>query len=355
MFTRNGSAPQSEQWKNRTFCPHVLNESTAVYANGWKMTATNQRHETPAIVGSSPRMRAAMNLARKASTTCSTILLLGESGTGKENFAKTIHAWSDRAGKPFVAINCVGLSKDLLESELFGHEKGAFTGAHQVKQGKVEIAHGGTVFLDEIGDIAPEIQTKLLRFLQERRFERVGGTNTINVDVRIIAATNRNLEQAVRDGRFRLDLYFRLNVIPIELPPLRERKSDIPALTHYFLERYAAREGKEPRAMTRAAVEKLHEHNWPGNVRELANVVERATVLAENTTIDADEIKLCTTSVEQPNESLESLPYHEAVHAFRRRIICRALEQEGSQVAAARALRLQKTYLCRLIKDLQIK
>src|ERR671923_693625 len=179
------------------------------------------------IVGKSEKMKEAVDTARKAAASKSTVLLLGESGTGKEVFARAIHNWSERKDEPFIAINCVGLSKDLLESELFGHEKGAFTGAHQLKKGKMELAHGGTVFLDEVGDVSPDLQTKLLRFLQEREFERVGGTEPILVDVRIIAATNRDLEAAVKSGSFREDLFHRLNVIAITLPPLRERKDDI--------------------------------------------------------------------------------------------------------------------------------
>lgn len=324
-------------------------------SNGWKVVRPAQPPAETTILGNSPMIKRALNLTRKASATRSTVLLLGESGTGKENFAHTIHAWSARRHKPFVAINCVGLSKELLESELFGHEKGAFTGAHQAKQGKIELANGGTIFLDEIGDIAPEIQTKLLRFLQERRFERVGGTSSIDVDVRIIAATNRNLEKAVQEGTFRLDLYFRLNVVPIELPPLRERRDDIPVLAQYFLAKFAAETDSKSPTLTKSAADKLRAHNWPGNVRELANTIERAMVLTDDGTIDIEDLALSSTTVENPTEALESLPYHEAVHAFRKKIISRALEQEGSQVAAARALRLQKTYLCRLIKDLQIK
>src|SRR5437660_9320904 len=180
------------------------------------------------VVGESVAMKEAVEIARKAAASKSTVLLLGESGTGMEIVARAIHAWSERRRKPFVAINCVGLSKELLESELFGHEKGAFTGAHESKKGKMELAHGGTVFLDEVGDISAELQTKLLRFLQEREFERVGGTKPISVDVRIIAATNRDLGNAIREGHFREDLYYRLNVVPLTLPPLRERKEDIP-------------------------------------------------------------------------------------------------------------------------------
>ena len=191
------------------------------------------------VGGESPKMREAIETARKSAASKSTILLLGESGTGKEVFARAIHQWSERREEPFIAINCVGLSKDLLESELFGHEKGAFTGAHQLKKGKMEQAHGGTVFLDEVGDISSDLQTKLLRFLQEREFERVGGTQPIRVDVRVIAATNRDLTSAIKDGRFREDLYYRLNVIPITLPPLRERREDIPVLAKFFLRRFA--------------------------------------------------------------------------------------------------------------------
>src|SRR5947207_1402574 len=191
------------------------------------------------IIGKSEKMKEAVETARKAAASKSTVLLLGESGTGKEVFARAIHNWSERKHKPFIAINCVGLAKELLESELFGHEKGAFTGAHQLKKGKMELADGGTVFLDEIGDIAPELQTKLLRFLQEREFERVGGTERITVDVRIIAATNRDLDQSVKNRTFREDLYHRLNVIAITLPPLRRRKEDIPILANYFLQRFS--------------------------------------------------------------------------------------------------------------------
>ena len=186
------------------------------------------------ILGTSQKMKEAVETARKAAASRATVLLLGESGTGKEVFARAIHNWSERKNQPFVAINCVGLSRELLESELFGHEKGAFTGADQQKKGKMELANGGTVFLDEIGDVSQELQTKLLRFLQEREFDRVGGVRPIKVDVRIIAATNRDLESAIKDGRFREDLYHRLNVVPITLAPLRERAEDIPILAQLF-------------------------------------------------------------------------------------------------------------------------
>ena len=187
----------------------------------------------------------AISGAKKAAASKSTILLLGESGTGKELFARAIHNWSERKDRPFIAINCVGLSKELLESELFGYERGAFTGASQLKRGKIEIANGGTVFLDEVGDISEELQAKLLRFLQEREFERVGGTQLIRVDVRIIAATNRNLEAAVKEGRFREDLYYRINVVPIVLPPLRGRKEDVSALAQFFMQRFSMEVKKE--------------------------------------------------------------------------------------------------------------
>ncbi len=237
------------------------------------------------IGGESPKMREAIETARKAAASKSTVLLLGESGTGKEVFARAIHNWSDRKHEPFIAINCVGLSKDLLESELFGHERGAFTGASQLKKGKLELAHGGTVFLDEVGDISAELQTKLLRFLQEREFERVGGTQPIRVDVRVVAATNRDLSSAIKEGRFREDLFYRLNVIPITLPPLRERREDILVLAKYFLSRFAAETKRQVTEIAREAEEKLLVYDWPGNVRELANVIERAVVLGQGADI----------------------------------------------------------------------
>ena len=239
----------------------------------------DRRH--PLVVGKSDKMNEAVDTAKKAATSRATILLLGESGTGKEIFARAIHNWSERRSQPFVAINCVGLSKELLESELFGHEKGSFTGADQLKKGKMELANGGTVFLDEIGDVSQELQTKLLRFLQEREFDRVGGVRPIHVDVRIVAATNRDLDGAVRESRFREDLYHRLNVVPIMLPPLRERREDVPTLARHFLQRFSKEVKKNLSEISHEALNKLSAYDWPGNVRELANVMERAVVLGQ--------------------------------------------------------------------------
>jgi Nif-specific regulatory protein len=282
------------------------------------------------------------------------VLLLGESGTGKEIFARAIHNWSDRRDKPFVAINCVGLSKELLESELFGHEKGAFTGALQLKKGKIELAHGGTVFLDEVGDISTELQTKLLRFLQEREFERVGGTKPIDVDVRIIAATNRDLSGAVREGRFREDLYYRLNVVPITLPSLRERKEDIASLADYFLKRSALETKKTFTGVTADALQKLMTYEWPGNVRELANVIESAVVLGQGPELTPHDLPVKIAST-MPKGARGGFTYHGAIDDYRRELIARTLAHtEGNRAAAAKLLGLQRTYLSRLIKSLRI-
>lgn len=306
------------------------------------------------IVGQSAPIHRAAEMAKKAAASRSTVLLLGESGTGKEVFARAIHSWSDRKNQPFIAINCVGLSKELLESELFGHEKGAFTGAVHLKKGKMELAHGGTVFLDEVGDISPEVQTKLLRFLQEREFERVGGTKPIGVDVRIIAATNRDLHTAVQKGQFRHDLYYRLNVVPIALPPLRERKQDIPGLANYFMQRFAIETKKHFNEIAKEAEDRLAAYDWPGNVRELANVIERAVVLAAGPKITQDDLPP-RILVGAPAGVPESLSYRQAVDAFKRQLILRSLGQtQGSRAAAARALGIQRTYLSRLIKTLRI-
>jgi DNA-binding NtrC family response regulator len=307
------------------------------------------------VVGRSATMNQAVETAKKAAASKTTILLLGESGTGKEIFARAIHNWGAEKTKPFVAINCVGLSKELLESELFGHEKGAFTGAHELKKGKMELAHGGTIFLDEIGDISPELQTKFLRFLQEREFERVGGTRPIHVDVRIVAATNRDLDAAVKDGRFREDLYYRLNVIPINLPPLRERKEDVAELALFFMQRFAAETKKSFTEITKEAGDRLVAYDWPGNVRELANVIERAVVLGQGPKITPQDLPPRIVAAE-PRVRSGSISYRDDVTAYRREIIQKALLQtRGNRTAAAKALGLEKNYLSRLIKVLRIR
>jgi DNA-binding NtrC family response regulator len=306
------------------------------------------------VSGNSESMRQVLSETRKAAAARATVLLLGESGTGKELFARSIHNWSDRRLKPFVAINCAGLAKDLLESELFGHEKGAFTGAHQLKKGKLELAQGGTVFLDEIGDLALELQTKLLRFLQEREFERVGGTAPIAVDLRIIAATSRDLEAAIRAGLFREDLYHRLDVIALTLPPLRERKEDIPALASYFLERFASETKKNFSAITDDARDKLIAYAWPGNIRELANVIERAVVLGEGPELTVHHLPARVIGA-QPAAVSDEVPYHDAVNSYRRELIVRALASaQGNRAAAAKNLGLHRTHLMKLLKALRI-
>jgi DNA-binding NtrC family response regulator len=307
------------------------------------------------IGGESSKMRLAIETAKKAAASKSTVLLLGESGTGKEVFARAIHNWSERKSEPFIAINCVGLSKDLLESELFGHEKGAFTGAHQLKKGKMEQAHGGTVFLDEVGDISSELQTKLLRFLQEREFERVGGTQPIAVDVRVIAATNSDLGTAIKEGRFREDLYYRLNVIPISLPPLRERREDIPVLAKYFLRRFASETKKVFTGVTAEAEASLVAYQWPGNVRELGNVIERAAVLGEGPEITVEGLPP-RIAVGELDTAADGFSYRYAVDAARAQVIKKALAHtKGNRAAAARILGMHKTHLLNLIKTLGIE
>ena len=227
-----------------------------------------------------PAMQEALRIARTVAATNTTVLLLGESGTGKEVVARAIHQWSPRAEHPFIAINCVALTPDLLASELFGHERGAFTGATAQKKGKFELADGGTLFLDEIGELAPELQAKLLRVLQDKEFQRVGGVRDIRVDVRILAATNRDLHQAMQRGTFREDLYYRLNVVAITLPALRERRADIPALVHHFITHYSREVNRPGLSITQEAVDMLQAYHWPGNVRELQNAIERAVVLS---------------------------------------------------------------------------
>ena len=313
----------------------------------------SQRHQL--VTGASVKMNQVLEAAKRVSASKSTVLLLGESGTGKELLARAIHNWSDRREQPFIAINCVGLSKELLESELFGHEKGAFTGAHELKKGKIELAHGGTVLLDEVGDISPEVQTKLLRFLQEREFERVGGTRAIPVDVRIIAATSRDLDRAVKEGLFREDLYYRLNVVPIVLPPLRERREDIVPLARHFLRRFSSETKKNFTEIDKEAQQRLLEHNWPGNVRELANALERAVVMGQRPKLTPEDLppKIMATRTGARHDGIS---YRKVMEDYRREVILRALNGAGgNRAAAAKALGLNRSHLSRLIKILRIE
>ncbi|MBI4012377.1 MAG: sigma-54-dependent Fis family transcriptional regulator, partial [Candidatus Rokubacteria bacterium] len=305
-----------------------------------------------AIVGESSGMQAVLDVARRAAPSSATVLLLGESGTGKEVLARAIHRWSLRAHRPFVVVNCVALSEELLESELFGHEKGAFTGAHQQKRGKLEVAQGGTVFLDEVGDVRPALQAKLLRVLQDQTFERVGGTRPIHADVRFVAATNRDLSQAVRQGQFRLDLFYRLHVVTVTLPPLRERPADVPAFARHFLDRYSREVKREIAGFTPEALTCLRRHTWPGNVRELENAIERAVVLTDGVEIGVRdlpaEVRDAGLGGGARRDGIRA--FHEAVEEYKRGLIASVLRRTaGNRTQAARMLGLQRTYLARLI------
>ncbi|MGH7455497.1 MAG: sigma-54 interaction domain-containing protein, partial [bacterium] len=286
----------------------------------WRREVEHLRHEMGRhdcfynIVQKSPAMQQVCKLVADLAETDSTVLIQGETGTGKEIVAKAIHLNSNRKDRPLIGFNCAALSETLLESELFGHEKGAFTGALQTRAGRFEQANGGTVFLDEIGDIPLATQVKLLRVLQEKEFERVGGNTTIKVDVRIISATNKDLRQAVTDGIFREDLFYRLNVMLIQIPPLRERLEDLPPLAFCFLQEYAKRCHKEINDIEYGAMQLLSAHRWPGNVRELQNVLERSVVLEKSPVLTRKTLASCLQPSAQPDESsfFKDRPYHEA-------------------------------------------
>ena len=253
------------------------------------------------IVGSSTALRKVLSEIAKVAPTDSTVLITGETGTGKELIARAIHKRSRRSSRAFVSVNCAAIPQSLIASELFGHEKGAFTGALQRRLGRFELAEGGTIFLDEIGDLPSETQNALLRVLQEHEFERVGGTQTIRADVRVIAATNRDLKSAMTAGTFRSDLFYRLNVFPIEMPSLRERKEDIPMLVEYFIDRYASKAGKKIKSINKKSLKLLQSYSWPGNIRELQNVIERAVIVCETETLVIDENWL-------PRDSVKTSP-----------------------------------------------
>jgi Nif-specific regulatory protein len=289
------------------------------------------------IVGNSNSMREVFQMVSQVSRSNANVLIRGESGTGKELVANAIHYNSSRATQPFVKVNCAALPLNLMESELFGHEKGAFTGAVKQKQGKFELANKGTIFLDEVGSLNLEVQANLLRVLQEREFERVGGTRTIRVDVRILAATNKNLEEAVEEESFRADLYYRLNVFPIYLPPLRERKTDILLLADHFLEKYAGENQKDIRRFSTAAIDMLMQYHWPGNVRELENCIERAVLLCEAGVIRSYHLPPTLQTGEKSN-TLPARSLEEAVAALEREMIIDALKNTRGNMARAAEL-----------------
>jgi Nif-specific regulatory protein len=300
-------------------------------------------------------MRTLFERIARVARTDSTILLRGESGTGKELVARAAHRNSPRADRPFIAINCAALTETLLESELFGHEKGAFTGAIGLKKGKMELADGGTLFLDEIGELPLSLQAKLLRALQEREFERVGGTRPVRVDFRLVAATNRDLESAAKTGAFRQDLYYRLNVVSLVLPPLRERREDVPLLAEYFVRKHAARSGRRVDAIEPEALSRLSRYDWPGNVRELENAIEQALALGVSAHITPEDLPSnLTAQSSTPHPS--SLNYHATIEGTKRDLILRAFaEAEQNHSAAARLLGVHPNYLHRLVKNFDLR
>jgi DNA-binding NtrC family response regulator len=308
--------------------------------------ALGKRYAHPNVVARSVKMQEVLATVERVAPTNSTVLLGGESGVGKDLIARAIHEKSRRAGGPFIKINSTAIPENLLESELFGYEKGAFTGANASKPGKFELADKGTLFLDEIGDVPPAIQVKLLRVLQEREFERLGGTRTVKVDVRLIAATNRDLREALEQGTFREDLYYRLNVVPIDIAPLRQRKEDIPDLVNLFVSRFAGDSGKPVESITPEARQILVNYHWPGNVRELQNIIERACALAKGTVLEAADIHLDLRPAKAANGAPGFLPEGMTLEHWEDEMIREALRRaNGNKSQAARLLGLSRNAL----------
>ena len=306
------------------------------------------------IIGESRAMHQVQRFISRVAKSDSTVLIRGESGTGKELVARAIYRNSARAGQPFVAINCAAIPESLLESELFGHEKGAFTGAVATKKGRLEIAEDGTVFLDEIGDLASPLQAKLLRALQEHEFERVGGMRTLKFEARVIAATNKILEDAIKTGEFRQDLYYRLNVVSVVVPPLRERPDDIPLLAMYFAAKYAEKCKRPLKGISSAARSLLMSYSWPGNVRELENAIEHAIVLGTGDEIVPDDLPEALLEIQPVQDS--SMHYHDRINQLKKRMILDAMKQsKGSYTEAAKLMAVHPNYLHRLIRNLNIK
>jgi Nif-specific regulatory protein len=318
-----------------------------------------REHDFESIVASAKAMRDVLAQVKDVAVEDTTAILLGESGTGKELLAKAIHYASPRAGKPFVAVNCMALSEDLIESELFGHEKGSFSGALERRVGRFELAEGGTIFLDEIGELSPKVQVKLLRVIQERQIERIGGGKPIDVDVRIVCATNANLDRAVREGRFRQDLYYRIMVFPIRIPPLRERREDVPALAKFYLTRFNAKMSRKHSGFEKAALERLAAYDWPGNVRELVNVIERAFVVEKGDLIGAAALPADLAGPAAADVDLRSaMPrdYDAAVEAFERVFLTAAMKRAAGDLGlASEETGIPRRTLEKKLKELRIQ
>jgi len=309
----------------------------------------SEKYNFSGLIAKSPKMEEVINLAWRVAKSKATVLIRGESGTGKEVLAKAIHFASPRANKPFVAVNCAALNENLLESEMFGHERGAFTGAEKQRKGRFEVADGGTLFLDEVGDLPLQTQIKLLRVLQESQFERVGGNVPITVDVRVITATNRPLEKLITEGLFRDDLFYRINVVTISIPPLRERKEDIPELIDYFVRKYLPESGKSNVTFSKEAMDILMRYNYPGNIRELENIVQHAIIISRGETITTEDLPITENNLLQ-NESEEITSIHksmpEQVEAFEKKLVLNALSQtKGNQLQAAKLLGISERNL----------
>ncbi len=335
----------------------ALSHSQLTKENQHLRSALNMKYTFENIIGQSEAISSLLNVVERVAQTDSTVLITGESGTGKELIAKALHFNSNRSHEPFIPVNCGAIPAELLESELFGHVKGAFTGAIANRTGRFELAQDGTLFLDEIGELSPSLQVKLLRVLQERTFEPVGGTKTLNANVRVIAATNVDLENAVENGRFREDLFYRLNVIPIRVPALRERKSDIPLLLHHFIETFNRTRGRQLKGISPEALSMLVNYQWPGNIRELENLVERLSILKGSGIVDITDLpeRYRKASIESDPRKLEipetGVDFNTAVDAYENALIMRALEKTGwNRNQAALLLKLNRTTLVEKIK-----
>jgi len=322
-----------------------------------KRALLNKLRKNIALVGESHAMKTLKQMIARVAPTSSWVLIAGENGTGKELVAQNIHYLSTRASRPFVDVNCAAIPTDLIESELFGYEKGAFTGAEKMKKGKFDFANGGTLFLDEIGDMSLEAQAKVLRILQEQRFQRVGGNNTIEVDVRVIAATNKDLEKEIKEGRFREDLYYRLNVIPFRVPPLRERGDDIPILVEHFGQQFVRKGGYRRKFFSDQAITRLKAYLWPGNVRELRNFVERAYILTPGDFVDVHDLKFAGLPSEGFNDAFEDgITFREARAGFERDFLLRKISENNGNISkTAELIGLERSYLHRKIKSYGIE